>query len=233
MKLIRKIFKVKIYDNYFDVYSIEGKEHAGLNGEPTSWWLYFSDPMPDGVMPPIDSPYWKPWHSSIERHVWEIKITQKNTTKEKWGETQFRSNTWIQMICNGKVIHEFSTTGGNRGMSFAMAKIQYLQVKMSEHPYNFFDPESENGRKIYYHGLPATIRPSFHPGEIHIIPDYTAGLTKEQWWKELERRQSPAVPKEKDDMDEIEKENSEDDRRSDYINWGSALSDGNINWFRR
>ena len=37
-------------------------------------------------------------------------------------------------------------TGGNY-LDFAMAKIKYLQVKLSEHPYNFFEPEKENGRK--------------------------------------------------------------------------------------
>ncbi len=40
-KQIRKIFSVIIGKNEYDVYDVDGKEHAGLNGEPKTWWVYF------------------------------------------------------------------------------------------------------------------------------------------------------------------------------------------------
>lgn len=72
-------------------------------------------------------------------------------------------------------------------------------------------------------------------GEIRIKADYTAGLSKDEWWKELKRRESKITQKEDDDiqMDEIEAENMEEYKGDDIINWGDALSDGNIYWFRK
>ena len=139
------------------------------------------------------------------------------------------------MWCNGKLVYEFGTTGGNRGMQFAMAKVQYMQVVLSEHPYNFFDPQTENGRKICWYGLPATVKVKSHGWEIGIVPDYTAGLSKEEWWKELRRRESKYTNPDDGDkqMDEIEREEEREYEKDDYINWGDAFSDQHIYWFRK
>jgi hypothetical protein len=137
------------------------------------------------------------------------------------------------MWCNKKLIYSFGTGGKN--LDFAFAKIQYLQVIINEHPYNFFEPETEIGRKICWYGLPATILNGYEPGEIRIKPDYTAGLSKELWWKELKNRKSIYTNKTEDnlDMDEIEKEYDDEYENSDVINWGDALSDEHIYWFRK
>ena len=232
MNNMRKNFKVMIYDKYYDVYSIEDKKHESLNGEPDTWWLYFGDELPEGVLPPIDSPLWEPYHTSIQRFVWDIRIKQRNTTKEKWGHTNFRNHTNVEMHCNGKLFYQFSTIGGDGGISYAMAKVQYMQVKMIEHPFNFFEPEKENGRKIWWYNLPATIVVStYNPWEIRIKPDYTTGFTREQWQKEYKERQNKLLAPQnifvdEDDLDE------DDYTNDDLINWGDALSDGNIWWFR-
>lgn len=233
VKTPRKIFTVWIHEKPYDVYDIDGKEHGGWNGEPKTWWLYYSDRMPDGASPPVDSEHWHAFHASINRRVWDIQIKQRNTTKYKWDETQFRNNTWVEMRCNGRLVYDFGTTGNDSGLAFAMAKVQYLMVHMSEHPYNFFEPEKENGRKIYWKGLPATIRVKGNTWEVMIIPDYTCGYTREQWWKELENRESKLPPKRDDDFDEIDKEDKQEAMRDDAINWGDALSDQYIDWFRK
>jgi hypothetical protein len=227
----RKSFTVFIYDKEYDVWDIEGKEHEGLNGEPKTWWLYHSERLPEGLIPPADSEYFLPYHCSIERLVWEISFKQKTTTKNKWGNTQFRSNTQIEMWCNGKLIYSFSTTGGERGLAYAMAKVQYLQVHLAEHPFNFFDPQTENGRKIFWFGLPAFVKVKSDGWEIAIIPDYEAGLSKEEWWQHYEIRRKPVNPtyNQKEDDEDIF---GEDDSESDYINWGDALSDQYIIWSR-
>lgn len=222
----RKIFDVIIHDKTYDVYDIDGKEHGGWNGEPKTWWLYFADRMPDGAIPPHDSESWEPWHKSINRRLWDIRFKEYNTSKEKWNATQFRSGLNCEMWCNNKLIYSFGTFD----LNFAFAKAQYLMVKMSEHPYDFFNPEKENGRKIWWFGMPATVRPKSDRWEIAVIPDYTTGLNKQEWWKEFLRRRSNI--NEKVDENDIQVWDGEDDY-SDYINWGDALSDGHIDWFRK
>lgn len=228
----RKIFTVVIHDKEYDVYDIEGKEFDPGNGEPLTWWLYYGDRLPDGLLPSIDSDDWEHWHVGIQRHCWDIRFKQKNTTKEKWGSTQFSNRTSIEMWCNGKLFYSFGTTGTDRGMAFAMAKVQYLQVVMSEHPFNFYDPQSENGRKIYWYGLPATVKVHREEAwEIGIVPDYTVGLNKEEWWKEYRTRKSNFGQTLEDWEENREEENN--DEATNYINWGDALSDQHIGWFRK
>jgi len=191
MNKIRKIFDIMINDKPRGVFDITGKEHFGYNDTPKTWWLYLSEPLPDNTLPPIDSDSWIPFScKGMERRLWEIKIKQGQYVKHKWDEANIRSFTKVEMICNGKLIYEFSTNGNDSGLSYAFSKIGYLQTLLSEHCFNFFNPEEEQGRLIYFYGLPAKVRLSSHPGEIHIDADYTAGLNKTEWWKEYFRRKS-------------------------------------------
>ena len=233
MENIHKSFEVIIGKNSYDVWNIESKTHESLNGEPSTWWLYFAPRAPEGTPPPLDSDNWLPYHVSINRMLWDIQFKQFNTTKGKWGNTQFRNHTTVEMRCNNKLIYSFTTTGDSNGLSFAMGKVQYLQVALAEHPYDFFHPEKEKGRKIYWYGLPATIEPRRDGWEIIVRPDYDAGLSKEEWWKELRRRESKIGGEKDTDWDDIEKEDNEDEERLEYINWGDAFSDGHIDWFRK
>lgn len=230
--LPRKTFTVIIHKKTYDVYSIEGKEHEGLNDVPKTWWLYYSDRLPEGIAPPLDSPYWEPFSNSINRLCWDIRFSQGNSSKYKWGANQFRNNTVVEMYCNDKLVYKFSTIGEDRGMSYAMAKAQYLQTVMAEHPFNFFEPEKEIGRKIWWFGLPATIVLGYEPGEIRIAPDYSTGIDQNKWWKLYKERRAPVQPNEESREDD-ESIFSEDDGPRSIINWGDALSDGNINWFRK
>jgi len=233
-KRIRKAYTVIIHDTEYDVWDIEGKEMDCGNGEPLTYWVYMADRLPNGVTPPIDSDSWVHYHVSIQRHLWDIKFTQYNTTKEKWNSTHFSNSTRVEMWCNKKLIYSFGTTGTENGLSFAMAKVQYLQTVLSEHPFNFFEPDSENGRKIFWYGLPATVKVrSGNKWEIGIMPDYEAGLNKEDWWKELKNRESKWGGNKYSDDDEMEYEEHEESKHSGYINWGDALSDQHITWFRK
>ena len=69
--------------------------------------------------------------------------------------------------------------------------------------------------------------------EIAIIPDYTAGLNKEQWWAELSKREKNLGEEKYDEMKDVEEEDFKESMQSDYINWCDALSDQHINWFRK
>lgn len=229
---MRKIFTVIIGKNEYDVYDIEGKEHAGHNDVPKTWWLYFSERLPEGLVPPIDSDSWLPFHKWINRRVWRFEIQQHNTTKYKWDETRFSNCTTVDMYCNNKLVYQFQSGGSD--LSFVMGKIQYLQVILDEHPFNFFEPEKEQGRKIFFHGLPALIKLSSHVGEISILPEYHEQLTKEEWWKEYAHRKMKLdFSGVTDDWQEMDEEYLQEAIEREEINHGDALSDGNINWFRK
>lgn len=225
---MRKIFQVNIEKKDYDVWDISNKEHGGYNDTPKTWWLYYGDRTPSE--PSENDENFTPYCCrSINRRLWDIRLKQSNSSKYKWDSWRFNSHTNVEMWCNGKHIYSFGTWTDTQ---FAFAKIQYLMVVLSEHPYNFFEPEKENNRKIWWHGLPALIKPnSNHPGEIGIIPDYSTGVSKEEWWKEYKNRKSKINYTPTDD-DLCFESDFDEDMESDYINWGNALSDGNIDWFR-
>lgn len=233
---MRKVFTVLIHNKEYDVYSIENKEHGGYNGEVKTWWLYYNTRLPEGLLPSPDSEYFVPWSNSINRRLWEVKFRQTNTSKHKWDEWRFSNTTVVEMWCNNKLVYSFNTTGNDSGMSFAFGKVEYLKTVLSEHPYNFFEPETEEGRKIWWKGLPATIKNSSSAGEIRILPDYTTGLSKRDWWSELKRRQEKLTYKPDNFTDEtfeqLNEEHFEESMYEDSINWGDALEDKHIDWFR-
>lgn len=220
----RKAFPVMIYDKIYWVYDIPGKEHEGFNDTIKTWWLFYSDNVLDYI-PPADSEYFRPYSVGIKRLCWDISFKQRNSTKEKWGDTQFNNRISCEISCNGRVVYVFGTFD----MPFAFAKAQYLMTMLCEHPYNFLEPEKEKGRKIWWYALPATIRVSSHPGEIGIVPDYST-MSKEEWWRLYKERKDPPSDKEEEEM---EAEETFDEEGRDYINWGDALSDGHIKWFRK
>lgn len=223
----RYIFDIPIDGKTYPVYTIENREHAGLNGEPKTWWLYYGQlPANCGSLDPNDENF-VPYHKSMERLSWDIRFTQKNVSKIKWDHLSISNTTWCEMHCNGKKIYEFGTHGGEKGMNFAMAKAQYMQTLLLEHPYNFLDPHGEEGRKIYWYGLPATISLlGERTWEIIIRPVYDE-WTEEGWWDELWARKYYGIDDDgtREDLDEM--------KSTGYVVWGDAFSDGNIGWFRK
>lgn len=232
---MRKLFQVYINETTYQVYELPNRRHNGYNDTPASWWLYYSEQLPGDLMPPEDSEYFQPFESSISRRVWNVNVKQRITTKIKWGDVQFRTGTWVTMDCNGKHVYEFPTSGGSDGIAYAFARVQVLMVQLSEHPFDFFDPDKEHGRKICWYGLPAFVSSKGQVGSIGIVPDYEAGFTKAQWWDELKRRKSVTTKRDADDIDWVahEEEHEAEAKEDDYINWGDPLSDGNIYWFRK
>ena len=234
----RKIFDIMIDDKPYPVYSIDGYEHPNgkWNGCPATWWLDFSDPPIKGEITPEREllPY---VDKGVNRICWEIRFKQKNYAKFKWDDFDIRSNGSCQIYANGKQVYSF----GSRSVDYALAKAQYMMVNLMEHPYNFINSEEEKGRKIWYYGLPATVEPSYHPGEIKVAPDYT-NIDQEKWWDLYKIRSRPIDlekdnPEEENYTDKQDREMDEDNfnETKDYgvINHGDALWDGMINWFRK
>lgn len=224
-----KIFEVIIHGKPYDVYSIEGKEHEGQNGTSTTWWLYYSDRLPDNLVPPADSESFLPYSKSIKRLVWEIKIKDNNTSKHKWDETMFSHGTSCELWCNNRQIYGFFC----RDTEYAMAKCQTLMTLLPEHSYSLWDNmEVFKGKErlIYYHGLPAIATTCNDIWEVNVRPDYTAGVTEEQWWSELKKRQPYMYDDE--EQAEISEDYDVDERRSGYFRT-DAIEDTHIWWHRK
>ena len=202
----RKAFDVLIEDKLYTVYDIKDKEHEGFNDVPKTWWIEY-----DNVL--------MPYHVGCKRICWDISFNQKNTTKMKWNNITFRNNITCTITANGKLFYEFGTFD----MNFAMSKAQYLITVMCEHGYNFFEPEKENGRKIFYYGMPATIKVSDRrPWEVDVIPDCST-MTEDEWWSSYVTRQVWLDDNKSDYIAEL--------RRSGQIRT-EALSE-HIWWFRK
>jgi hypothetical protein len=236
---VHKIFDILVEDKPYPVYSIEGYEHTlgKSNGCPDTWWVDYSDyhttvdehgdlnePRIRELIPYIDR--------GTNRICWEIRYKQHNRMKYKWDEFDIRSSGRCEIYANGKLIYSFPS----REIGYALSRAQSLEVILLEHPFDFLNQEKENGRKIWYYGLPATIRTSssMYPGEISIVPDYSY-MTEKDWWNALEEKKRKIHPKnhELTEDDEMEKEDFEEDRQfSSWINHGDALWDGMIWWFR-
>jgi hypothetical protein len=236
---VREIFKIRIYEKMYSVYSIEGYTHqlGKANGCPDSWWLNYSDyeiEYEDGIgqLPNIREliPY---IDKGVHRVCWGVDYQQHNSTKYKWDEWDIRNGGICKISANGNPVYKFHYRDLQGALIEASSKIQQMQ----EHPFDFINQERENGRKIWYYGLPALVLLGYEPGEIRIKPDYSY-LTPKEWWDELERRESKVFRKDRiltfdeDQDEEIEKDYFIESKEYGEINHGSAFYDGMINWFR-
>ena len=232
---IRKIFEIQIYEKMYPVYSIEGYEHnlGKYNGCPDTWWLDYSvyhsdnddeEPTMRELIPYIDK--------GVHRVCWRVDYEQHNGTKYKWDEWDIRNGGICKIYANGKPVYKFHYRDLKGALAVASNKID----EMIEHPFNFINPEEENGRKIWYYGLPAKIQLGYEPGEIKIEPDFEY-MSSKQWWDELEKRQTNITPKHIDEEDsddiKIEKQYFEESKDYGIINHGDAFYDGMIKWFRK
>ena len=222
---VRKIFEIKIRDEMHPVYSIDGYEHelGKQNGHPDTWWLYYPK-YEETLIPYLDE--------FVHRVCWGIQCEEYNSAKVKWDEFSITWGLTCKITANGRVVFTFN----HREISSALTKAQNLIEKMSHHPYDFVNYETEKGRKIWYYGLPATIEPKLDPGEIMIVPDYSY-MNSDEWWSELERRKTNVTSSsvmndfQRQEL-EIEKDSFEESKDYGMINHGSVFYDGMIKWFR-
>lgn len=242
---MRKLFDIFINDKPYTVYDIEDKEHnlGKYNDSPSTWWLlYDEDPSSVKFLNEMEEnskfiPY---IDKGVHRICWEINYKQSNYIKYKWEEYDIRNSGVCILKANGREIYKFHSSD----LMYAMAHVQILVGKITCHPYNFFEPEKDEGRKIFFCGLPAFVYKGWDVGEIKIKPDYSK-IDKESWWKHYEFFNAHHENKEyeefDDDLDkdeydadhELFQEHTNEYYYADEINWGDALSDGKIWWFRQ
>jgi len=130
----------------------ETHELGKSNGCPDSWWARMEyDIDDDEEQPDVD---WVPFIDlGANRPCFEINIKQGNYTKSKWGETSINGSCKVSITCNTRPIYELRC----RDIEYGLAKCQVLITEMQEHSFNFADPESEIGRKIWYYEQPAIV----------------------------------------------------------------------------
>jgi len=227
----KKCFDLLVDGVKCPVWDIEGYEHESgkLNGTPSTWWLEIipsrddddeeddedRDEQENELIPYVDR--------GTHRICWEIVFKQSNHIKHKWGDSDVRSSGKCIMSANGKEIYQFNSSN----IGYAMSKAESLMTELLEHPYNFLDQESEDGRKIWYYGLPAKVYSRSYPsGEIWIHPDLT-DMDADEWWNKYAERYSMMNPSGRDAKERVEEWKS-----FGKIGHGDALWDKMINWFR-
>jgi hypothetical protein len=227
---ITKIFSIQIYDKTYPIYSIDGYEHnlGKLNGEPDTWWLDYTEYGTENahqreLIPYIDK--------GVNRVCWGVEYKQHNNSKYKWDEWSINGGGICKIYANDKLIYKFYSRNLERALASAVKKIGDI----IEHPFNFFNQKEEEGRKIWYYGLPATISLGYEVGEIRISPDLSY-MTSDKWWDELKNRKTN-ITKEIISTEEIEdlerdKYYFEESKEYGQINHGDIFYDGMINWFR-
>lgn len=215
----------------YGLYSIEDKPTKQPHN---SWWVLMRDEDEQVDELTIDDPRWVEFDREHNQISWDISFEQSSTIKHKWNDTRFGNYTKCVIKQNGKHFYSFTCLGGNEGLAYAMARAQYLIVFLSEEcAYDFYDPESQAGRKILWMGLPATIQPfKEETHNISIHPDLT-NMTKEEWWAKL--REMKAIFDGSihydEQREEWEKDHLSSQEEIGYINWGDASIDKYITWF--
>lgn len=218
----RFCYHILINNEVYSVYDIEEAYHslgsANGSGYEDHYFIRYSD-------------QWVPFVSKgVHRLCWEINYKQSNSAKHKWDEWQFSSRGSCEMKINGKLIYQFNSYS----LNFALSKAQYLTVALMEFPgFNFLEPEKENGRKVWWYGLPATIKSkSSYPWEIVVYPDYS-DIQMEEWWKLYRIKTAKEGDKDKERSEE-DRQDFDEDLSSRSINWGDAFeAGGRIDWFRK
>lgn len=242
---MRKLFDIHINDKPFPVFSIDGKEHlyGKHNGCPETWWLDYTYDVEGNYIPLEENrllmefkcfeeernliPY---IDKGVQRICWEVIYKQSNYMRHKWDEYDLRGTGGCTLRANGRDVYKFR----NSDLHSAMTQVQYLTEKILSHPYNFFKPEEDDGRKIYFRSLPAFVRIGYEVGEIRIQPDYSM-ISKEKWWKIHDLFQSRKYESDDSIFYDDDDEPDDDDLQyemMDMINWGDVLNDGQIWWFR-
>jgi hypothetical protein len=238
----QEIFKISLNNRLYSVYEIENYEHENgkWNNCSANRWLDYSeytDYISEKTSETIESfintliPF---IDIGINRICFEIRFKQNNYVKYKWDDYSIRGTGSCEIYANNKLIYKFVSSNIN----YALSKAQILQVELLEHPYNFLNPELENGRKIWYYGLPAIIKNSSHVGEIHVIPDYSY-IKKNDWWENFKNKRSNILPEDykKDEDEELdtyeELHTYRDWLYEDIINHGDILYDKMIDWYRK
>ncbi len=164
---IRKIgWDLEFDDKPYDIYGISNYCHTigGKYGNNEYWCC------PAGEKPCYDNLM----GFNGQAPIWGIEYKQKNSYRNKWGETsvQFRGTCIITR--NGKPFYGF----GARDMSYGLAKAQALLVEIQEHSIQFHNRNWKDeviGRKIYYRNQQAIITEIYDDGEgiicVRIVPD--------------------------------------------------------------
>lgn len=133
----RKMFEVVINNKICEVWEREETHQLGRdNDKPDNLWVRYEN-------------QWEPWiNIGVNNPCFEIKIKQNNRTKAKWNGLRINGVSCAEIYCNLRKVYEFYCND----LNYAFAKSQVLMRDMLEHPFNFMDPDSEIGRKIWFKG---------------------------------------------------------------------------------
>jgi hypothetical protein len=161
------------------IYSMDREHSLGhMNGAPANWWLEYK-PLSSG-----DNVRHIPWLDiGAHRPCFRIEVTESNSTKEKWGDTQIRGAVTCRIFVNNLLAYSFVT----RDVEYAMARAMVIKTELMEHPISSFlmGHGTLTGRRVWYKGQPGIIKEFIEGGDVSIEPDGIPHFNmKEPWMTE-------------------------------------------------
>ena len=156
------MFSTLINGNLVEIWQRKETHLLGkINGAIDNWWAK----VPRGP----DDYEWVPWLSSVvNRPCWGVQIKTGNDTIFKHDNTRITKTGRLDITCNGRIVYSQCAVN----IRFALARASSIIYELEEHPFDFANPDSEIGRKIWYKRQPAKIDSlSLDQGSINVRYD--------------------------------------------------------------
>lgn len=161
----RKLWKIQNYNGeMLQVWNIPSKPHnMGIWNDMTSptYWIEMEGELHPALLRDI-SPY------SFEMTVKEYNRVR---IKQKWGSNSCMANMAYEgtLKLNGRVVYKENYNS----RELLVAEMERLRVLITEHPFNFLEPDSEIGRKVWWKRQPAIVE-SIYENNVILKLDTTA-----------------------------------------------------------
>ncbi len=182
------ITEVLIRGNKYELWQLNDREPhdtGTLNGESGLLWVKESSDYDNLFGEFEEKKDWIPWlDGSGNRDCWEIHIKDGNSMKFTHTNYRIDKHTSANISINGKHVYEISGREFDWCYNKARSIIYELKGLIYVIGINLKDTNKEIGRKIYYKGLPSTIKQIYINGTMDITPDYT-DIEKDTWWNEI------------------------------------------------
>lgn len=161
----RRVFSAVINNKLYEVWERKEEHKLGeWNGDIKNWWVKYI--VNNGEESKIEWVPWLPRHTN--RPAWDINIKIGNDIRFRHDDWDVSKSGYVEIKCNLRMVYRFNC----RDLDYACVHAQHIIHTMQEHPFCFWEPDSEIGRKVYYHNQPAIVSGLYlDQGEIYLTYD--------------------------------------------------------------
>lgn len=181
----RPVFGVPLTEDRlpdYTVFDIPERVHTEHGGKSKSWWLYAKHYGGEDL-DALDENYLVPWRLALPVPIFTTPVRQTQIPDKVLGT---RTGYVCDVYYNGGVIYSADGHVEENMYPKPWKVVEHLLPKLFDHEFNCLNPWANNGRKVLWIGLPATIRVNdLKPWLVDLVPD-TTETSEEEWWAILE-----------------------------------------------